>query len=266
MAMNMNDPRSTQGWRPPQVEGPVKTVLVVEDERATQNLCRVGLRGLAGFQILVANNGAEAVEVIREQTVHVLVTDLNMPVMDGFNLIAWVSERYPHIPVLVMTSMGEAEHMNVPLNLGALRIFTKPVRLSLLMDEIRAAAAREPDGLVRGIGLNSLLQLMEWERKNATLIVRGGPGVGLLYVKQGQLIHAAYKDQPSLEAAYTVLRWARPSVEFVDTCRVERTIDMPLTEILLNAALIEDTTLHPEGKGAPTPAAPSSPWDQASLS
>lgn len=249
--MNQQDPRSTQGWRPPVVEGPLKTVLVVEDERATQNLCRVGLRGLAGFRILVAGNGQEALDLLKRETVQVLVTDLHMPVMDGFHLIARAAERYPHIPILVMTSMEEAEHRNLPLSLGALRIFPKPVRLSLLMDEIRAAAAREPEGLVRGIALNSLLQLMEWERKDATLVVTAEPGVGLLYVKEGQLVHAAQGEAEGFEAAYRILNWPKPSIAFVDTCRVERTLDLPLTELLLNAALVQD--MGGPGASAPPP-------------
>jgi CheY-like chemotaxis protein len=220
----------------------VKTVLVAEDDRATQNLFRVGLRGLAGFRILVASNGAEAMEIMQEGTVHILVTDLNMPVMDGFSLISIVAERYPQIPVLVITSMPEAEHQNVPLCLGALRILAKPVRLSLLMEEIKAAAQLEPDGMVQGITLNSLMQLMEWERKSATLTIRGMDSIGHIYLKGGQLIHAALKDLEGLEAAYRILAWDRPRIEFVDTCKVHRTINMPLTEILLNAAFLKDST------------------------
>jgi len=243
--MSSSDPRSTQGWKPPQIEGPHKTVLVTEDERATQNLCRVGLRGLAGFRILVASNGAEALAIMQEETVDVLVTDLNMPVMDGFNLIAVVGERYPQIPVLVITSMPEVEHQNVPLCLGALRILAKPVKLPLLLEEVRVAAQREPDGMVKGITLNSLLQLMEWERKNATLTVRSQEGIGLIYVKGGQLIHAAFKELEGIEAAYQILTWERPQIEFVDMCKVHATIDMPLAEVLLNAAFLKDT--HPGG-------------------
>lgn len=240
--MNSMDPRATQGWRPIQPEGPTKTLLIAEDERATQNLCRVGLRGLAGFQILVASDGAEAAEIMRRETVHVLVTDLNMPVMDGFNLIALVTERYPHIPVLVITSMPESEHQNVPLCLGALRILAKPVRLSLLMEAIRTVTQREPDGMVKGITLNSLLQLMEWERKNATLTIHGEDGMGLIYVKEGQVIHAAFRELEGVEAVYQILLWERPHIEFMDTCKVEPTIDMPLAEVLLNAVFLKDTT------------------------
>ena len=227
-------------WKPPTKEAPHKTVLVVEDDRSTLNLYRMGLKGLQGFRILLAENGMKAVEILQTEPVDVLVTDLSMPVMDGFKLIAIVAERYPSIPVLVMTGLPETEHQNTPLYIGALRILTKPPRLSLLMDEIRVAAQRKPDGMVKGIALGSLLQLMNWERKSCTMTVRCEEDLGYLYVKDGDLIHAALRDREPLQSAYSILNWERPEIEFVDTCRVERTLDLPVTEILLNAAMIKD--------------------------
>jgi DNA-binding response OmpR family regulator len=227
-------------WKPPTKEAPHKTVLVVEDDRSTLNLYRMGLKGLQGFRILLAENGIKALEILQSESVDVLVTDLSMPVMDGFKLIAIVSERYPSIPILVMTGLPESEHQNTPLFIGALRILNKPPRLSQLMEEIRSAALRRPDGLVRGIALGSLLQLMNWEQKSCTMKVRCENDLGYLYVKDGNLIHAALKDREPLQSAYVILNWERPEIEFVDTCRVERTLDLPVTEILLNAAMIKD--------------------------
>lgn len=227
-------------WKPPTKEAPHKTVLVVEDDRSTLNLYRMGLKGLQGFRILLAENGIKALAVLQGESVDVLVTDLSMPVMDGFKLIAVVSERYPSIPILVMTGLPESEHQNTPLFIGALRILNKPPRLSQLMDEIRIASQRISDGLVRGIALGSLLQLMNWEQKSCTMTIRCGGDLGFLYVKEGHLIHAALRDREPLQSAYMILNWERPEIEFVDTCRVEQTLDLPVTEILLNAAMIKD--------------------------
>ena len=187
-----------------------------------------------------AADGGQALELLRQESVHVLVTDLNMPVMDGFNLIAKVSRLYPQVPIIVMTGMDESQHLNTPLQLGAVRILTKPPRLTLLMDTIRAAAQFEPAGMIRGIGLNSILQLLNWEKKSCTLTVKSEAGMGLIYLKSGELVHAAYRAEEGLPAAYEILTWDRPDIEFVETCRVERTIELPLTELLLNAALITD--------------------------
>jgi CheY-like chemotaxis protein len=178
--------------------------------------------------------------MLRHESVHVLVTDLNMPVMDGFNLIAKVSRLYPQVPIIVMTGLDESQHLNTPLQLGAIRILTKPPRLTILMDAIRTASQFEPTGMVRGIGLNSILQLLNWEKKSCTLTVKSEAGMGLLYLKQGEIVHAAYRADEGLPAAYEVLAWDRPDIEFVETCRVEQTINLPLTELLMNAAILSD--------------------------
>ncbi len=224
----------------PQPDLPTKTLLVVEDDRATLSLYRAGLKGLVGFKIIMAENGGQALDMLRHEPVHVLVTDLNMPVMDGFNLIAKASRLYPQVPIIVMTGLDSSQHLNTPLQLGAIRILTKPPRLTILMDAIRAAAALEPSGLIRGIGLNSILQLLSWEKKSCTLTVKSEAGMGLMYLKNGEVIHAVYQEFHDLAAAYEILTWDRPDIEFVDTCRVDQTIDLPLTELLMNAALLYD--------------------------
>jgi len=140
----------------------------------------------------------------------------------------------------VMTILDESQHLNTPLQLGAIQIFTKPPRLGLLMDAIRTAANYEPSGLIRGLGLNSILQLLNWEKKSCTLTVKSEAGMGLLYLNQGEVVHAAFRAEESLPAAYEILSWDHPDIEFVETCRVERTIELPLTELLMNAAMIAD--------------------------
>jgi DNA-binding response OmpR family regulator len=224
----------------PHTDAPTKTLLVVEDDRSTLSLYRAGLKGLAGFKILMAQNGAEALNILKQDPVHVMVTDLNMPVLDGFNLIAKVSRLYPQVPIIVMTGLDESQHLNTPLQLGAIRILTKPPRLTILMDAIRAAAQFEPSGLIRGLNLNSILQLLNWEKKSCTVTANSEAGMGLLYLQKGEVVHAAYRSDEGLPAAYQILTWERPDIEFVDTCRVDPTIDLPLTELLMNAAMITD--------------------------
>ena len=236
---------STRSRFLPDADAPARTLLVVEDDRATLSLYRAGLKGLQGFRVLAAANGHEALEVLKQEPVHVLVTDLDMPIMDGFNLITKVGRLYPQIPVIVMTGLDEAQHLNTPLDLGAVRILSKPLRLGFLMEVIRQAVQTEPVGVIRGLSLGSILQLLSWERKSCTLTVRSEAGMGLLYLSRGEVIHAAYRDQEGFPAVYEILTWDRPDIEFVETCRVERTMDLPLTELLLNVAMINDS-LGPE--------------------
>jgi CheY-like chemotaxis protein len=235
-----------------------KTILLVEDDDLTMRFYQTGLRPLQEFRFLTAANGQQAVDVLQKERVDLLVTDLNMPVMDGYKLVAHMTRHYPSVPIIVITGVGDREMKPEVHQIKGLRILHKPMKLSILMEEIRAAGSYEPAGKVRGISLGSLLQLMNWERKSSTLTVRHRDAAGLLhtgylYVKQGELIHAAYLSEESIPAAYAILGWDRPEVEFVETCRMHRTMELPITEILMNVAMIQDhetldaTQIHLKG-------------------
>lgn len=229
------------GWRPPVQEGQPKSVLLVEDEPATLRFYQTGLKGLTGWRQLSAVNGEKALEILRREPIDVLVTDINMPVMDGYRLITSVHEFYPSIPIIVLTSLPAGAPQDRAIELGALRVLSKPVRLSVLMDEIKLLGKRESEGLVRGISLSGLLQLMGWEGKTCTLTVRSDESIGHLYFKKGRLIHALSGEDEGIVAAYQILTWPNPRVEFVEACRVGETINMPTEEILMNVAVIQDT-------------------------
>jgi CheY-like chemotaxis protein len=229
------------GWRPPATEGRPKVVLLVEDEPATLRFYQTGLKGLQGWRQVIAENGARALEVLRHDPVDVLVTDLNMPVMDGYRLITSVHDLFPSIPIIVLTSLPPGAPQDRAMALGALQVLSKPVRLSLLMEEIRLLGNRESDGFVRGISLSGLLQLMSWEGKTCTLTVKSRASIGHLYLLKGRLIQALCGEEEGIVAAYQILSWPLPQVEFVDACRVAEVINMSTEEILMNVAVIQDT-------------------------
>ncbi len=224
----------------PKLEEPTRTLLVVEDDRATQSFLTRGLRGLAGFRILLAQHGQEALDILQKEEVHVLCTDLQMPVLDGYQLIGEVSARYPHIPILVVTGEPVEKHQYAPFHLGAMSLFAKPPRLSALMEEIRLAAAKPLDADIRGLSLQSLLQLLQWERKTCTLIIRGPQGMGLIYIQEGQVIHGAYRDKEGRDAVFEILSWDDIHIEMVSTCKVIPTLNAPLEELLMDAAVAKD--------------------------
>jgi CheY-like chemotaxis protein len=232
-----------------------RTALLVEDDLATMRFYLAGLKGLGEFTLLAARNGAEALTVLQSKPVDVVVTDLRMPVLDGYGLIAVLAEKYPSLPVIVLTSVAEPGLLDRVAALGVLRVLPKPAHLSRLMEEIRAAAAVQPQGIVQGLGLSSLVQLLNWERKTATLTIRSEAEVGFLYVRDGELVHAACGREEGLAAALRILGWEGAHVEFVGTCRVQPSLDLPVAELLMKAAMARDAGQH----RAPEPGKPATP-------
>ena len=88
----------------------MKPVLVVDDEPAIRNLERAVLRS-AGYDVITASNGAEALDVMERTDPSMLILDLQMPVMDGRELMRCLNLRQSHPPVLLVTSheLGRAQ-------------------------------------------------------------------------------------------------------------------------------------------------------------
>ncbi|MFL5574761.1 MAG: HD-GYP domain-containing protein [Gemmatimonadaceae bacterium] len=111
--------------------------LVVDDEpRLRQVLVRL-MEG-DGFTCLEATNGADALEVLRQMPVTLLLTDLRMPRMDGVELLRQVRARYPDTAVVMITAVAEVEAAVSCLAIGAMDYLTKPFHL----DEVRARVSQ----------------------------------------------------------------------------------------------------------------------------
>ena len=86
---------------------PIK-ILIVDDDPDIRLLLDFNLSSV-GYEVLEATNGAEALDIIKEHTVNLVITDLTMPVMDGYELIRTLKEspETSKIPVLMLTAREE---------------------------------------------------------------------------------------------------------------------------------------------------------------
>jgi len=110
-----------------------KRILIVDDEENT----RLGLSKLLsqeGFDVELAGNGTEALEILRRERIHLVISDINMPDMNGIMFLREISRRFPSTNVIMITAYGGVESYLEAMNLGALEYLHKPLRL----DELRS--------------------------------------------------------------------------------------------------------------------------------
>ncbi len=106
-----------------------RTVLFVDDE---EKILRSLKRGLLDepYNALFANSGEEALEVLKNNEVHVLVTDMRMPEMSGLELLRIVKEEYPHIVRMVLSGYTQITTLLTAINQGEIyKFITKPWKL-----------------------------------------------------------------------------------------------------------------------------------------
>jgi DNA-binding response OmpR family regulator len=118
-------------------------VLVIEDDRRMASLLEQGLRE-EGNQVTLAHNGVEGLSIALQPTFDVIVLDLMLPGMDGFELTRRLRQEGTRTPVLMLTARDAPIDMVKGLDLGADDYVTKPFALDVLLARIRAAARRGP--------------------------------------------------------------------------------------------------------------------------
>jgi two-component system response regulator HupR/HoxA len=106
-----------------------RTVLFVDDEERVLGSLRRGLLD-EPYNTLFANSGKEALEILKQQEVHVIVTDMRMPEMGGLELLRTVKKDYPHIIRMVLSGYTEVNTVLTAINQGEVyKYITKPWRL-----------------------------------------------------------------------------------------------------------------------------------------
>ncbi len=111
------------------------TILIVDDEPNYQIVLSEFLRD-EGFETLTADNGQQALDLVNANDVDLVLTDMQMPGMDGFALLQAIKEQHSTLPVIMITAYGEVEKAVRAMQLGAFNYLTKPFN----NDELLACA------------------------------------------------------------------------------------------------------------------------------
>ncbi|MGH7293628.1 MAG: response regulator, partial [Polyangiaceae bacterium] len=123
----------------------VSRVLVVDDKLDMAEMIADDLAD-RGYDGLAVSSGQAALHVLRSQRVHALVTDLRMPEMDGFKLLAASRDLDPSRPVIVMTAFSSIDTAMRAFEVGAYQYLMKPFRLEALAKVLDRALLHR-DGL-----------------------------------------------------------------------------------------------------------------------
>ena len=126
----------------------MKNVLVVEDSKAIRSMIRVSLEEAGGFFAVEAGNGFEALKTLPTRRFDLIITDINMPDINGLELIGYVKSNptYQDIPLIIVSTEKSEEDKKRGITLGASGYVVKPFRkeeLMAMVTRVLGAAARD---------------------------------------------------------------------------------------------------------------------------
>lgn len=113
--------------------------LLVEDSPTMRQLITFALKRIPNLDIVEASDGVDALKKLPGQKIDIMLTDINMPIMDGLKLISLMKNNpnYKDIPVVVITTEGGKEDRERGLALGAKAYITKPVQTTNLLKVVK---------------------------------------------------------------------------------------------------------------------------------
>lgn len=220
-------------------------VLIVDDEASLLLSFQNGFERLKDrFRLYTAENGKRALEILETVPIDVCITDIRMPVMDGFELLVVMNARYPTIPVIVMSAYGSPELVEKLESIGGMvRFLEKPMPFERLFECIEESLKRgAQSGAMIGISVGSFLQLLEMEEKTALIEVQTTGKKGLVYFHQGQLYDAVCGEKTGEEAAIEMILWDKVRIQFkrLPEKKIIRRIKSEIMPLLLEASRRKD--------------------------
>jgi DNA-binding response OmpR family regulator len=233
------------------------SVLIVDDDAACRTLAAQPFR-LRGDYVRVANDGFDALALCLKEPPDLIVSDVNMPRMDGWNLLRMVRARptLVSVPFIFLTTLSGEEERLRGYQLGVDDYVGKPFRgkeLQARVDRIMERTQRTTHALaekksLRGdleqVSLPSVLAFLELEKKTGELLVVA-ERTAHLYLRDGRLVRIDVDGITAsvalMDVVYNVLSWRVGQFELaVRDVPYEDTLKMSITQLLLEHARFSD--------------------------
>lgn len=220
-------PRDAREKQGDQGETVKQNILLVDADARSRRLLEVSLRK-AGYSITSVESAEEALEIARESAPDLVLTDTQLPAMDGFALVGRIREdaALARTPLVFLSSDTSLASKVKGLELGV-EYLTKPIyirevltRIGLELDrasrkviELKSDRETRFSGTLSDMGLVDLLQTIDVSRKGGILWIRSSRGEGRLWFERGQVVDAETGSLRGELAVYRFLTWSEGTFE-----------------------------------------------------
>lgn len=233
-------------------------ILILDDEHDILEIYQEILARIPSQpEIHTADSGPRALALLESEPFNLLLVDLRMPTMDGFQVLTIVRRRFPTLRVVVMTSAQDEQFRARAYAMGIDLYIEKPKtgkEIINFVDCIESMLERDEHGGFRGVQSKTLMDIIQLEcltQSSSILKIASGPGEGRIWLHKGEIIDAATGDLLGREAFLEMLRWKAGSFEILPSeLPRPRTIFVSYESLLMETAQTIDESSADEPSSA----------------
>lgn len=188
----------------------LKKVLIVDDEETlTWGMAKSLSKDKDKFEVIIANNGSEAINLLKKNEVDLVISDIRMPDINGLDLLVKIRKEYPKTKVIIMTAYGSSDVKKEANRRGSLYYVEKPFEISEIRKIIINLLGKKKgfQGKVIGLQLTDIIQMNCLGRLTTALIITKDGERGVIFLNEGEIIHAECGEQKGTDAFYRILGW-----------------------------------------------------------
>jgi len=216
-------------------------ILIVDDDPEVLSVFATAVNATGHYDVLTAENGKIALELVKFIKIHAIAADLNIPDMDGIQLLRAIHRREPNMSLFLMTWNPAFEFQDSIPDITLDAVFEKPLDMPSVLATILTSLRSDPKGKIEGFSTTAFLQMIEMEEKTCTIQIKSAENVGFLFFRKGRLIAAATGDRRGEDAAYDILNWKDATIQITHADLEKRIeINRSLMHILVEAARRQD--------------------------
>lgn len=114
-----------------------KTILTVDDSMSVRKFIALALKS-GGYRVISAVDGMDALEILPKEKVDLVITDLNMPNVDGFELVRTIraNQMYGNLPIIILSSLADTQYIERGMEAGANSYIVKPFNMKKIQYEV----------------------------------------------------------------------------------------------------------------------------------
>ena len=201
---------------------PQHKLLLLDDDPDLLELYRDILGSLPSKpEIVTATSGARAIALLDSEPFTLLISDLNMPKMDGLQVLTIVRRKFPQLRTAVLTSVADEQFRTRAYAMGIDLFLEKPngtQEIRFMLDCIESLLGRDEIAGFRGVQHKSLVDIVQLEclsQSSSTLRIINGLSEGRIWIQGGEIIDAATQDLKGEQAFKRILSWKTGNFELL---------------------------------------------------
>jgi CheY-like chemotaxis protein len=188
----------------------LKKVLIVDDEETlTWSMAKSLSKDKDKYEVLIANNGREAISLLNKNKIDLVISDIRMPDINGLDLLVRIKKEHPQIKVIIMTAYGSSDVQKEANRRGSLFYVEKPFEISDIRRIIVDLIGKKKGfrGKLFGLQLTDIIQMNCLGGLTTAIIITRDGERGIIYLNEGEIIHAECGEQKGTDAFYRILSW-----------------------------------------------------------